>query len=99
MKTCSKRRSVSQPTDSGTSGDDFTRSRSGGSLLTVQRKRGGSSSTSNYDMFLANSCQDGQSEAYSGMGGNASGGSVEGGHGLINIGSGRSSFQSTSNLD
>ncbi|KAF8480975.1 hypothetical protein DFH94DRAFT_828471 [Russula ochroleuca] len=69
-KPCSKRRSVSQPTDSGTSGNGFTSSRSGGSLLAVQRK------------------WDGRSEAYSGKGGDASGGSVKGEHGLINIGSG-----------
>ncbi|KAI0005502.1 hypothetical protein BJV74DRAFT_880748 [Russula compacta] len=68
---CSRRRAISRTlVDSGTSRNSLTRSRSGGSLLAMQRQR------------------DDRTAAYSGMGGNASGGSVEDGRALINIGSG-----------
>jgi len=90
-KPCSRRRAVSRvPPDSGTSGNGLTEPGSGGSKLALQRKWG-------EQLLYLMMCfkpfhfQDGRAEAYSGMGGDASGGSVEGGHALINIGSGRSS--------
>jgi hypothetical protein len=92
-RPCSRRRAVTRVlTDSETSGNVLTEPRSGGSKLVVQRKWSESSSASIYDVFQTIPCEDGRSEAYSGKGGDASGGSVKGGHTLINIGSGRSSF-------
>lgn len=96
---CTKRRAVPQtPADSGASSSVPTRSRSGGSLLALQRKRGVSSLTLTYLPIQTNSRQDDPPAAYSGKGGNAPGGNVEGDHALINVWSGWSCFTSFSQV-
>jgi hypothetical protein len=92
---CSERRAIHQTlADSGVSSSVPISSRSGGSLLARQKKWGMSSLALTYLPIQTNSCEDNPSAAYSGKGGNAPGGGVEGDHALINAWSGQSCFTS-----
>jgi hypothetical protein len=83
---CSRHREVSRTlADSETSKHSFTGSRSGSSLFALRRNFGASSSTLIFSLFQPNSCQDDMPTAYLGVGEDASGGSIKGGHGLIDI--------------